>query len=115
MAVVVSNIKDLKGVQKAAILMVALGDDISAEVFKCLEEEEIQDVSREIAMLKHIQPEVADQVVEEFHPVLRAVVAEREEDPRLRGGEQLDDDRAPHRLAQGVHSGDGERRRRRRC
>ena len=41
MAVVVSNVKDLKGVQKAAILMIALGDDISAEIFKCLEEDEI--------------------------------------------------------------------------
>lgn len=67
MSVVVSNAKDLKGVQKAAILMISLGDDVSAEIFKCLEEDEIQEVSREIAMLKHIQPDIASQVIEEFH------------------------------------------------
>lgn len=62
-----TNVKDLKGVQKAAILMIVLGDDIAADIFRNMEEDEIQEISKEIAMIKHLQTELADQVLEEFH------------------------------------------------
>ncbi len=57
----------LSGTQKAAVLMVALGDDIAANIFKYLEEDEIQSVSKEIALTKHVQPDTMDEVMEEFH------------------------------------------------
>jgi flagellar motor switch protein FliG len=57
----------LSGAQKAAILMVSMGDDTSANIFKYLEEDEIQQISKEIALTKSIQPEIADEVLEEFH------------------------------------------------
>jgi flagellar motor switch protein FliG len=50
----------LNGIQKAAVLMVALGDDHAASIFKYLEEDEIQSISKEIALTKHVQPEVMD-------------------------------------------------------
>jgi len=62
----------LSGTQKAAILMVALGDESAAGIFKYLEEDEIQSISKEIALTKHIQPEVADEVLEEFHTMTLA-------------------------------------------
>lgn len=57
----------MNGTQKAAVLMVALGDDVAASIFKYLEEDEIQQISKEIAMTRHVQPETADEVLEEFH------------------------------------------------
>lgn len=62
----------LSGTQKAAVLMVALGDDAAAQIFKYLEEDEIQSISREIALTKHVQPETADEVLEEFHTMTLA-------------------------------------------
>jgi len=55
------------GAQKAAVLMVTLGDEVAASIFKYLEEDEIQAISKEIALTKNILPEVADDVMEEFH------------------------------------------------
>ncbi|MCE1229930.1 MAG: flagellar motor switch protein FliG [Firmicutes bacterium] len=57
----------LNGTQKAAVLMLALGDDVASTIFKYLEEDEIQSVSREIALTRHVQPDVMDEVIEEFH------------------------------------------------
>jgi flagellar motor switch protein FliG len=62
----------LNGIQKAAVLMVALGDDHAASIFKYLEEDEIQSISKEIALTKHVQPEVMDEVMEEFHTMTLA-------------------------------------------
>lgn len=62
----------LSGIQKSAILMVSLGDDAAASIFKFLEEDEIQQISREIAVTKHVQPEIADEVMEEFHTMAMA-------------------------------------------
>lgn len=62
----------LSGVQKAAVLMVTLGDDTAANIFKYLEEDEIQTISREIAITKHVQPETAEEVMEEFHTMAQA-------------------------------------------
>src|SRR5512142_1130549 len=62
----------LNGTQKAAVLMVALGDDSAANIFKYLEEDEIQAISKEIALTKHVQPEVMDEVMEEFHTMTLA-------------------------------------------
>lgn len=57
----------LSGTQKAAVLMVALGDETAASIFKYLDEDEIQSISKEIALTKHVQPEIAEEVLEEFH------------------------------------------------
>ena len=62
----------LTGMQKAAVLMVTLGDETAANIFKYLEEDEIQTISREIAITKHVQPEVAEEVMEEFHTMTQA-------------------------------------------
>ncbi len=62
----------LTGGQKAAVLMVTLGDETASNIFKYLEEDEIQTISREIAVTKHVQPEVAEEVLEEFHTMTQA-------------------------------------------
>ena len=62
----------LTGMQKAAVLMVTLGDETASNIFKYLEEDEIQTISQEIAITKHVQPEIAEEVMEEFHTMTQA-------------------------------------------
>ena len=57
----------LPGLRKAAILMVSLGEAASAAIMKCLHEEEVQALSREIAKLGSFTAEQAETVLEEFH------------------------------------------------
>jgi flagellar motor switch protein FliG len=60
------------GIRKAAILTVLLGDEASAGVFRYLQEDEVQEISREISRLGKIDPEVADLVLDEFHRMTTA-------------------------------------------
>jgi flagellar motor switch protein FliG len=57
----------IAGARKAAILMVLLGDEASAGVFRFMQEDEIQDISKEISRLGEINPEIADGILEEFY------------------------------------------------
>ena len=60
------------GIQKAAILLVILGDQASAEILKQLDEEEVQEVSREVARITQITNEQSESVLEEFHQMTLA-------------------------------------------
>jgi flagellar motor switch protein FliG len=57
----------LTGIQKAAILLVSLGDQAGAEILKQLDEEEVQMVSREVARLPSITTSQAEGILEEFY------------------------------------------------
>jgi flagellar motor switch protein FliG len=63
---------DLNGRQKAAILLIALGPDISAAVFKHLREEEIEKLTLEIANQRKVTQEQKDKVLLEFHQMALA-------------------------------------------
>jgi len=63
---------ELMGVQKAAILLIALGPERSANIFKHLKEEEIEDLTLEIANTRSITPQVKETIVEEFYQVCLA-------------------------------------------
>jgi flagellar motor switch protein FliG len=60
------------GPQKAARLLVALGPDISAGVFKHLKEEEINQLTVEIAKLPKLEAEERQQIIAEFRELLIA-------------------------------------------
>lgn len=60
----------LSGPRRAAILLIALGEQSSAEMLKSLNEDEVQIVSREIARLDSVTPEQAEAVLEEFHQLV---------------------------------------------
>lgn len=55
------------GKQKAAIMMMMLGEDLATEVFKRLDDEAVQEISREISLMGHVSAETTDRVVEEFY------------------------------------------------
>ncbi len=57
----------LIGKQKAAILLISLGPEVSAQVFKQLREDEVEKLTLEIARMRRINPEDKELVMEEFH------------------------------------------------
>lgn len=57
----------IPGLRKAAITLVALGDEVSAEIFKLLEEHEVEALTKEIARLSSVPPEQVETVLEELH------------------------------------------------
>jgi flagellar motor switch protein FliG len=59
--------EQLTGVRKAAILLVSLGEDISADLLRQLEEDEVQQIGREVARLTSVSSEQAENVLDEFH------------------------------------------------
>ena len=62
----------LTGIEKAAILLVVLGDQTSSSIVKHLSEDEVEIVSREVARLKKVSPEDAEAVLEEFYQLTSA-------------------------------------------
>jgi flagellar motor switch protein FliG len=64
--------EDLNGVQKAAILLIALGPEKSSQIFKHLKEEEIEELTLEIANTRSISPALKEEVIEEFYQVCLA-------------------------------------------
>src|SRR5271168_1153833 len=67
MPTAVAPSKPLTGVQKSAILLVALGDDISAELLRRLSDEEVDTVTLAIANLPAVSVQQAEAVLAEFH------------------------------------------------
>lgn len=62
----------LNGKEKAAILLVSLGMEKASAIYKHLKEDEIEQLTMEIANLKKIEPEVKNKVMEEFYQVCLA-------------------------------------------
>jgi len=63
---------ELKGRKKAAVLLVSLGPDKAAQVFKHLRDEEIETLSLEIAKLQRVDPLTTGSVLEEFAATIEA-------------------------------------------
>lgn len=62
----------LTGKQKAAILLISLGPDVSAQVYKYLSEEEIEKLSLEISSVKKVDSTLKEDVIEQFHHIALA-------------------------------------------
>ncbi len=62
----------MNGLQKAAILLIALGPEKSALIFKHLKEEEIEELTLEIANTRSITPQLKEDVLGEFYQVCLA-------------------------------------------
>lgn len=63
---------DLNGKQKAAILLIALGPDVAAQVFKHLREDEIEQLTLEIANQRKVTQDQKDKILAEFHQMALA-------------------------------------------
>lgn len=63
---------ELTGKQKAAILLISLGPDVSASVYKHLSEEEIEKLTLEISGVRKVDAAAKEQIMEEFHQIALA-------------------------------------------
>jgi flagellar motor switch protein FliG len=68
----IKDYKSLTGKQKAAIFLISLGSDVSAEVMKKLNEADVEKLTFEIARLDKIEADFKDQVLEEFQELMNA-------------------------------------------
>lgn len=64
--------RKLTGKQKAAILLISLGPEVSAEVYKHLTDEEIEQLSLEISSVNKVEPQLKEEVIEQFHQIVLA-------------------------------------------
>ncbi len=60
------------GVQKAAILLIALGPEKAATIFKHLKEEEIEELTLEIANTRSVSPQTKEDIMLEFYQICLA-------------------------------------------
>ncbi|HAL02846.1 MAG TPA: flagellar motor switch protein FliG, partial [Lachnospiraceae bacterium] len=67
-----AEIANLSGLQKAAILLISLGPEKSSAVFKHLKEEEIEDLTLEIANTRSISPQIKEAVINDFYEICLA-------------------------------------------
>ena len=68
----IKSAEDLTPHQKAAILTIVLGDDLSPKVLSFLPKQDIEAISKEIAFMKTVDPKIIRQVVDEFYKMLKA-------------------------------------------
>ena len=66
------NNESYTGVQKAAILLITLGPEKAATIFKHLKEDEIEELTLEIANTRSVSPQTKEEVLEEFYQVCLA-------------------------------------------
>lgn len=64
--------KGMTGKQKAALLLISLGPEVSAAVYKHLTEEEIERLTLEISGVKKVDSTVKEEIIEEFHNIALA-------------------------------------------
>lgn len=62
----------ISGKRKAALLLLALGKDSTVQLFKNLKEDEVSDLTMELAKISKISPKEQDAIIEEFYHVTRA-------------------------------------------
>lgn len=62
----------LTGRQKAAILLISLGPDVSASIYKHLSEEDIEKLTLEISNVRQVAAEQREEVLEEFRQLALA-------------------------------------------
>ena len=64
--------KEMDGIEKAATLLIALGPEKSAQIFKHLKEDEIEQLTLEIANTSSVSPKTKEIVLNEFYEVCLA-------------------------------------------
>ncbi len=62
----------LTGKEKAAILLISFGTERASEIYKHLKEEEIEQLTLEIANLRRVDSDIKEDVIEEFYEICLA-------------------------------------------
>lgn len=67
MAAATTKQKQLTPVQRAAAVVIALGADRASEVYRYLKDDEVEQISLEIAKLNRLSPEDMQSTIEDFY------------------------------------------------
>ena len=65
-------VSEMTGLRKAAVLLVQIGKEHSAQIMKALSDSEVEELTGEIARLQAIEPDVAESVLREFKQLAAA-------------------------------------------
>ena len=65
-----ANTGNLSGTRKAAVLLMAIGEELAKEILRTLPEADVERLSAELADLRGITPEISAAVLEEFWELL---------------------------------------------
>ncbi len=57
----------MKGARKAAVLMIMLGEELAATIYRALPESDVQTITQELANIDRVTPETARLVIEEYN------------------------------------------------
>jgi flagellar motor switch protein FliG len=60
----------MSGLRKAAVLLVAVGEELAKEILRALPEADVQRLTEELADLRGITPEMSSEILEEFWELL---------------------------------------------
>jgi flagellar motor switch protein FliG len=60
----------MSGARKAAVLLVAIGENVAKEILRALPEADVQRLTEELADLRGITPEISSEILEEFWELL---------------------------------------------
>jgi len=66
------TIESLDGSQKAAILMIAIGPDAASQLFQNLNQEDVEEITKEISKLRNIPSKLINDVVNEYYKMVLA-------------------------------------------
>ena len=66
------NSDEISGIQKAAVLLIALGPEKSSMIFKHLKEDEIEELTLEIANTRSVTPQLKENVISDFYEICLA-------------------------------------------
>lgn len=67
-----TSAKDLTGIQKSALTLVALNVDAASQIFKYLDPVDVEAISAEISRVKNIAPAVVDEVLDDYSEMVTA-------------------------------------------
>lgn len=66
------TVSEISGVQKAALLLIALNIETASTVFKYLDPEQVEKISAEISRVKNISSSIVDKVMQDFYDMVTA-------------------------------------------
>jgi len=66
----IKSASDLTGTQRAAVFLISVGVHRASQLLKLLRDNEIQDITLQIAQMKNINPTVVDQVIKEYYELM---------------------------------------------
>lgn len=72
MAPTKSSTPKLANLQKAAVFMISIGPDASAELYKRMQQDEIEEITKEMLRMRNVDSAMANAVVEEFYHMVSA-------------------------------------------